>query len=1244
MISSDDHVYLSISQLSSYRISIVQFASFSPSGQTSGQQVARVNMENRPVDAYSSGTKDYKFCPELIWKLATKLLGNLQVPPTPSFHIDDPVLNAYHRATKDYGFCPNRVWTLSKNLSDKLESLPTIFPAEDTLCKAFAPATGQDQSETATHQWCTIDLCEESQKDATKVPQRHESPQCQRIPCSATKGLFPSNILEAAAVSQDQLTAWHLYGRRTVAAYDDFMAISHVWSDGTGTGMLDGGVNTCLFSFFRNLARQLGCTGIWWDTICLPAEKNARSVAMKSMHLNYARAKVTVVHDCSLRSLEWVDAETACLALVLSPWFSRGWTALELARSNKVKIIFKDRDDFVLKDLDDDLLANAHTARHRLLSALIDDFRKRIIDVNQLLKALQPRYTSWPRDKPNIAALLVDVPEAMPFQDVTQDKDMSLKQRMYIDVAKHLGIIAHGNLFHNFSTILGGTSWCPSDFLSLPLSSSAASLRIDEFGNVVGQWSILELESVFSETGVNSERADGLFQREINARFKHPRIHRILVEPGRNSQEGGLLVEILGKDSTTTFCQFIGHFRFAQPISLSMSNDVTKDVTILNRPQQRRTWKSDLNHLRSFHSPGWSLEDTGRERCSPKIFRQVTKMTDKRKPCQPIRTEAERDLLVQDASMEVTFLHAVQGGDVQKVASLLECFVLEERSARGLGKTSLDRYAPWARSNDDELLFSFRSQYDFRDQSGRTPLAHAARNGHEEIIQLLLSWHEVQIDLPDDYGTTPLMWAIRQNHHGAARLLIGHGADIERSDLSKTTPLMHAITWNSTEMLRLLQVNKAQLDHRGRDGLSPLHHAVGCLHKEAVQMLLEWGVYVDVRDENDNTPLYYAVKTGNIAISRLLLDNEANPDLARNSYEESPLVVAIKLGHEAMVRLLLEYGADCSYCDNNMRNALSFAAEMGSETLVDLLLVKGHRVDVSTELVTRSLSYATTEAVAKRLVRGGAEVNHRDGAGSTPLHGAARRGYAKVVRVYIEYGADANARDYSGRTALSLAAERGYDKVVQFLLDHRATANVKDESGLTALSWAAKFGRTKVVEILLDHRAAFGTKKNWKRKARAKAIKRGCNKILLDRILATDAKDYEDNTALSQAAQLGHDKVVQVLIDHNATIDAKDDSNQTALIKAARHGHVKVVQILLDHGAAIDTIDQSGRTALRSASTNDIRRLLLEWGARRENENGVWVPLETILAEDKQEEEEKAEEEKWGGMDASMVAMFSSHP
>eukprot|EP00050_Salpingoeca_kvevrii_P018944 m.80359 g.80359 ORF g.80359 m.80359 type:complete len:542 (+) comp8204_c0_seq4:2-1627(+) len=69
------------------------------------------------------------------------------------------------------------------------------------------------------------------------------------------------------------------------------------------------------------------------------------------------------------------------------------------------------------------------------------------------------------------------------------------------------------------------------------------------------------------------------------------------------------------------------------------------------------------------------------------------------------------------------------------------------------------------------------------------------------------------------------------------------------------------------------------------------------------------GSIIDRQTETGTTLLIKACTVGHSDICRFLLENGANPDLARKD-GDTPLIVAARLNHHGIVRMLLEYGAD----------------------------------------------------------------------------------------------------------------------------------------------------------------------------------------------------------------------------------------------------------------------------------------------------------------------------------------------
>ncbi|KAJ5738044.1 hypothetical protein N7493_001199 [Penicillium malachiteum] len=305
---------------------------------------------------------------------------------------EDEVLKAFQKA-REMNLCPNRIWAVAG------ENLPKLLPKSNLIPVEQDQHQSDDKNNFNDHEEGTSDFCEYSQRDFTAVTQRHECSHSERKTCKLTP-VFPREILDDA-VNNERPTVWSLNGGSLLDYSRPYMAISHVWADGTGTGAWKGGQvndNEYLWKFFMCIAKRFQCEGIWWDTISIPREKATRNRALSKIQASYEDARITLVHDQFLRSWPW-DPETVCFAILISPWFSRGWTALELARSPKVKVLFKGPDGLVLKDMDEDILVEFHVdsrnnSPRQEASRIISNLRKDIDNLNDLLNVLGPRYTS----------------------------------------------------------------------------------------------------------------------------------------------------------------------------------------------------------------------------------------------------------------------------------------------------------------------------------------------------------------------------------------------------------------------------------------------------------------------------------------------------------------------------------------------------------------------------------------------------------------------------------------------------------------------------------------------------------------------------------------------------------------------------------------------------------------------------------------------------------------------------------
>lgn len=378
----------------------------------------------------------------------------------------------------ELGICLNRLWNLALVTERREADLPA-------LVEAAAARPGELRHED--HEDCRAGFCKLTSVDSTRVTQLHKC-EGRTVPEEAKQCESAKLFFDPEKLNTGTSTVWSINTTPEPEILPSgesykYVAISHVWSDGTGIGLGKvGEVNPCLFEYFATLIGTIddGCDGIWWDTISIPTEAKARRKAIDEMHNNYREAQYTLLHDEYLINFEWADDGSPCIALVLSAWLTRGWTALEFIMSQKVKVIFKqagaDR-GLVVKDMDADILAqdpSTCSRAHWIASQVLRRLRKPITNVSELLSVLKPRSTSWQRDKMLIAALLAGV-KGVTYKTAEADITRAILDKLHK--------INFPSLLHGLDTTTesGGWSWCPPFLYDMPavaasdLSGAAAS-------------------------------------------------------------------------------------------------------------------------------------------------------------------------------------------------------------------------------------------------------------------------------------------------------------------------------------------------------------------------------------------------------------------------------------------------------------------------------------------------------------------------------------------------------------------------------------------------------------------------------------------------------------------------------------------------------------------------------------------------------------------------------------------------
>lgn len=245
---------------------------------------------------------------------------------------------------------------------------------------------------------------------------------------------------------------------------------------------------------------------------------------------------------------------------------------------------------------------------------------------------------------------------------------------------------------------------------------------------------------------------------------------------------------------------------------------------------------------------------------------------------------------------------------------------------------------------------------DIKYTKGITPLWWACRNGHAQVVKLLLG-KNVNLELKDKADhRTPLSWAAVNGHEPVVQLLLEKAVDLESEDRFHLTPLAWATRNGHAAVLELLLKNGASPDansnsHReeewqGRSRrvqtviATPLSWAAGNGHEVVVKMLLREDVNQEARDRVGLTALAWAARNGHEMITKLLLDNKADINAQDNTHTTVLHWVAWR-GHEAVMSLLLQHGANTETKNAGGGTALAAAVEKGYEKIVQLLLENG---------------------------------------------------------------------------------------------------------------------------------------------------------------------------------------------------------------------------------------------------------------------------------------------------------------
>jgi ankyrin repeat protein len=257
-----------------------------------------------------------------------------------------------------------------------------------------------------------------------------------------------------------------------------------------------------------------------------------------------------------------------------------------------------------------------------------------------------------------------------------------------------------------------------------------------------------------------------------------------------------------------------------------------------------------------------------------------------------------------------------------------------------------------------------------------TPLMYAAREGRLDVARLLLE-AGADVNAVDVNGIGPLLLAISNNHIEVARFLLDAGADFRTVDWYGRTPL-----WAAVEM-RNVDLHYTTFEHM----VTPADREEIL---EFTRELLELGADPNIRirevpplrrwlyllggslawvDFTGQTPFLLASLSGDVTVMRLLLEYGADPHIP--TFEDTtPLMAAAGVNWVVnqtytewdslleAVELCWELGMDVNAVNSMGLTAVMGAANRGSNDIIEFLVQKGARLDVTDDEGRTPLDWA----------------------------------------------------------------------------------------------------------------------------------------------------------------------------------------------------------------------------------------------------------------------------------------------
>lgn len=423
---------------------------------------------------------------------------------------------------------------------------------------------------------------------------------------------------------------------------------------------------------------------------------------------------------------------------------------------------------------------------------------------------------------------------------------------------------------------------------------------------------------------------------------------------------------------------------------------------------------------------------------------------------------------------------------------------------------------PKAKSRS-KLAWKIKEVMEAQDPKGYNALMKSVQ-ADNRLGTFLLTQRPLTINAQDSEGRTALMQAAQQGNIYAGLRMLRQEEDANLQDHQGKTALMHWLSYDEqTKDWAVLQPGFL------KQTILSLKSRVPDFQIFTEKLLSASSSGYNLQDKQGRTALHYLLTSPNLdtptglrALNTLLKDG-ANPDI-QDEQGMSPMMLFARhqfrnpKAQAPFIPMLLNSPRQVNQTDKTGKTALAHALESGNLAFADqLIAIKGSRVDpifllpeeqanvldpnkqdwegytalmLLSELNSQAWEPSAWSgldtiygvrnpdhhhpfgAIARSLIRCGADLRKSNHAGDTALMIAARTGNLPMVWALSRQHNVIDDWDRKGRSALQIAALFNQPEAVQELCLAGADINRNDIFGKTALQLAQEQGHRDVIRIL----------------------------------------------------------------------------------------------------------------------------------------------------------------------------------